>query len=166
MERKEGRGTRPGAPTKEQGGIYKESAEDTPCASPIEQKLSDKLSPTPAGEKKIEKGGILSKMREEIGNRRATSDCILPKIIFSPFDIGGMLRDGTITEEQAQELKQEWLENLKTLNRQELEDQLEGLERFKREDFPREPKKWQTQQAELLEYELEAIREQLRQRGG
>lgn len=114
-----------------------------------------------------EKGSILSKMRQEIGNRRATFDCILPKIKFSPFDIGGMLRDGTVSEEQAQELKQEWLENLKTLDRQKLEEQLKGLERFKREDFSRESKKWPTQQqAELLEYELEAIREQLRQRGG
>jgi hypothetical protein len=119
------------------------------------------------GQGSLEKGSILSKMRQEIGNRRATFDCILPKIIFSPFDIGGMLRDGSVTQEQAQELKQEWLENLKTLDRQKLEEQLKGLERFKREDFPRESKKWPTQQqAELLEYELEAIQKQLRRRGG
>jgi hypothetical protein len=37
---------------------------------------------------------------------------------------------------------------------------LELLEKFKLEEFPRLGKEWQTpQQAELLEYEMEAIRE-------
>jgi hypothetical protein len=153
MERKEGRG-RPGAPTKEQGGIYKESAEDTPRASPIEQKLSDKLSPTPAGEKKIE-DVRLPKIRG------AVFDCAVPDVVPSPFHIRRMLRDEIVTEEQAQELGQQWLGELKTMDRRSLEREVRWWETM-RDRFTEDQKQEEVQE---LDQQLEVIREQLRQRG-
>lgn len=166
MERKEGCG-RPEAPTsKEQGRGQRERTANKSLASPIEQKPSDQLSPISTREKKIDKAGTLSKMRGKIGDRRSTCDCILFKSTFSPFDIQRKY-EHVITKEQALEEGQVWVESLKTKDRQELRKMLESLERFKRERFSRLRDKYQTpQQTELLEYEIEAIREQLRQRGG
>jgi vacuolar-type H+-ATPase subunit I/STV1 len=105
-------------------------------------------------------------MRGKLGHRRSTFDCILSKSTFSPFDIQREY-EHVITKEQALEEGRAWVDSLETKDRQELEKMLESVERFKRTRFSRLRDRYQTpQQAELLEYEIEAIREQLRQRGG
>jgi hypothetical protein len=119
----------------------------------------------PTGEKKTGIQNILSKMREEIGgDGRGVFKCALPKIIFSPFEIQRKY-DHVITKEQAIEEGQAWVENLKTLDEQSLEKKLQALERFKQNTFPRIREAYRTpQQAELLEHQIEIVREQLRQR--
>ena len=159
----------PGLEQQPQGGGSKSPELDLPRqaeeGSPAQMGSESTHVQHPTGEKKTRIENILSKMREEIGgDGRGAFKCALPKIIFSPFDIPRKY-DHEITKEQAIEEGQPWVENLKTLDRQQLEYKLESMERFKREVFPRVREKWRTQQqTELLEYQMDAVREQLRLR--
>jgi hypothetical protein len=160
MERDRGLG-RPGqkpksresASPKEQGSVKKEKIANNSLVSPVEQKLSDKLSPTPAGEKKIENVSLHNP-------GRTVFDCAVPEVIPSPFHIRRMLRDEIVTEEQAQELGQQWLEELKTMDRRSLEGEARWWEMM-RDSFTKEQKQEEVQE---IEQQLEVIREQLRQR--
>ena len=103
-----------------------------------------------------------SRMLEKTGDGHATFRCVVPKLIFSPLDIP-RLYDHEISTEEAIKQGQPWVEKVRTLDSQELERRLGAMERSKRES-PRLLKR--DQYIELLEYQIEVIREQLRQREG
>jgi hypothetical protein len=156
MHENEGRGRWPGAPKnlssaspKEQGSAQREKVANNSLVSPVERKLSDK-----SGDKKIENVG-LSKTRGVV------FDCAAPEVIPSPFHIRRMLRDEIATEEQAQELGQQWLGELKTMDRQSLEREARWW-KTTRDRFAEDQKQEEVQE---IEQQLEVIREQLRQRG-
>jgi hypothetical protein len=150
MERNEGRWKRPGEPIKEQGRRQKEKIANNSPASPVEQKLPNKISTPPAGKKEIE--------RDHPGG--AVFDCAVPEVIHSPFHIRRMLQDEIITEEQAHEEEQRWQEALKTMSKRSLEGEARWCEMM-RERFTKHQKQEEVQE---IEQQLEVIREQLRQR--
>ena len=119
--------------------------------------MSERLLNTPLGQ-------ILSQMGPS-EQSKGIFDCAIPKIALSPYDIQRKY-DYEITKEQAIEEGQPWVERLKTFDRAELERRLKAIETYKQESFPKLRPRYRTpQQAELLDYEMEAIRAELRQRG-
>jgi hypothetical protein len=150
---KDGRGKRPGAPTQEQGRGQQEKIANNSLVSSIEQKTSDKSTPTPAGGKKTEKVTLYNP-------GRTVFDCAVPKVVPSPFHIRRMLRDEIVTEEQAQELEQQWLGSLKAMDRRSLKGEVRWW-KMMRDRFTEEQKR---EEAQEIEQQLEVIREQLRQR--
>lgn len=91
---------------------------------------------------------------------RTVFECAIPKVRPSPLDIRPMLRDGLVTEEQAQEAEQEWRENLRTWDKQRLEKAICSMEE-RRYSYANLNKLQPVQDAEQ---ELNALREELRQR--
>jgi hypothetical protein len=99
---------------------------------------------------------------------RTVFDCIVPKIVPTPEAVWRAFADSPNTQEvkeMKQKLEQEWLEHIKTLNRQELEGELSWAE-GQQEGLPERPKPMPLEYVQKLEWQLEAIREQLRQREG
>jgi hypothetical protein len=100
---------------------------------------------------------------------RAVFDCVLPGIRFDPLHIiRRRLRDGNLTEEEAQKLEQGWRESLKSMDRQTLEATLTRSEK-RWEDY----KESQKEKAltvhglanlPVIEEEVKVIREELSQR--
>jgi len=90
----------------------------------------------------------------------AVFDCVVPEITIPPVHLRSMLRSGSITEDQAQQFEQEWRENLKTWDRQRMEEEVRDLKE-ERDDASRNKKQEQVQD---VEYQLEALQEELRQR--
>jgi hypothetical protein len=95
--------------------------------------------------------------------RRGTVfECAIPEIIPSPFHIRRMLQNGSITKEEAQGLEQQWLEELKIMDRQSLEGEARWWEIIRDRFIDRQHQ----EEAQELEQQLEVIRKQLRQREG
>jgi hypothetical protein len=90
--------------------------------------------------------------------RGAVFECAIPRVIPSPYDLRRMLREGSITEEQAQEAEQEWRENLKTWDRQRLEKAISSLE----ESRDRSARLNRQEAVRDIEYELKTLRAELR----
>jgi hypothetical protein len=139
------------------GGIEGEGPRGEPTAQPPRPPEQ----PKPQQESSVK--GPLARMRENIGDRQTLWRCTIPKQIFSPVDIP-RLYDQEMSTEEAIERGQPWVENLKTLDSQNLERKLDLLERYRRDDSRRPRLRNRDQYEELLEYEIKAIREQLRQR--
>ncbi|MGI0023524.1 MAG: hypothetical protein ACREA4_00085 [Nitrososphaera sp.] len=97
-ERSQGRPAAPKNQESDSPRPHEESKASNSLVSPVEQKLSDKLSPTSSGEKQIEKAGFLSKMRGKIGGRRAVFDCIVQRIIPSPSEIPLMFEGEDVSQ--------------------------------------------------------------------
>jgi hypothetical protein len=156
MERRDGRG-RPGAPNSQQESLspkrQKEKIANNSLLSSVQQKPPDKLSPAPKSEKKGEKISVHNP-------GRTVFDCAVPKVVPSPFHIRRMLKDGDVTEEQAQEAEREWRENLRTWDRQRLEKAIYSLG----ESRERSARQNRQEAVRDIEYELKTLREELRQR--
>ena len=90
--------------------------------------------------------------------RGSVFECAIPRVIPSPYDLQRMLREGSITEEQAQEAEQEWRENLKTWDRQRLEKAISSLE----ESRDRSARLNRQEAVRDIEYELKTLRAELR----
>jgi hypothetical protein len=71
-----------------------------------------------------------------------------------------MVRDGSITEENAQEVEQQWREHVKTWDRQRLESAISSVEE-QRDSYANRNNQRSLQAAE---YHLEALRAELRRR--
>src|SRR5688500_10895197 len=95
-----------------------------------------------------------------IKRRGAVFECAIPRVIPSPYNLRRMLREGSITEEQAQEAEQEWRENLKTWDRQRIEKAISWLE----ESRDRSTRRNRPEAVQNIEYELKTIRAELQQR--
>jgi hypothetical protein len=126
MHEKDGQG-RPGAPNsqqegpspKEQGRRQKEKIANNSLVSPVEQKTSDKLSPTQVGEKKIESIRLLAqKLSDEFKlnitpediegvsrpfKRRSSTifDCRIVPVMFHHKKIERLIADEFFSEEEA-----------------------------------------------------------------
>lgn len=68
---------------------------------------------------------------KEIGERHAAFDCATPKAIPSPFYTQQMLQDGSITEAQAHALKQSWLKELNSMDKERLDQELQSCEEIR-----------------------------------
>jgi hypothetical protein len=94
-------------------------------------------------------------------SERTVFDCVVPEVIPSPFHIRRMLRDEILTEEQALELEQQWLGELRTMDRRDLE----GEERWWETMRGRFTEEQKIEEVQEIEQQLDIIREQLQQRG-
>ena len=90
----------------------------------------------------------------------AVFDCVTPKITIPPVHLRFMLRNGMIKEQYAQEAEQEWREDVKTWERQWLEDEIRSLEE-EHDDASNSNKQEDVQD---IEYQLKILREELLQR--
>jgi hypothetical protein len=145
----------PSKPT-EQHKPHQEGGSGAPGIRPT---LNEQAKPPP--EAAAHGRSECTNVQQPLERRGIVFDCAIPEVIPSPFHIRRMLRDEIVTEEQAQELEQQWLEELKTMDRRSLEGEARWWETM-RDRFTKEH---QQEQAQELEQQLEVIREQLRQRG-
>jgi hypothetical protein len=145
------------------GEPQSEESGGVPARDPSAQKKIDELRREHERLLNTPLGKMLSQM-DPPERSKGIFDCAMPKIVLSPYDIQ-RIYGYEITKEKAIEEGQPWVERLKTFDRQELERRIKAIETYKRESFPKVREKFRTQQqAELLDYEIEAIREELRQR--
>jgi len=91
---------------------------------------------------------------------RAVFDCVVPKITIPPHHLRAMVREDILTEEQAHEDEQQWLEELRASNSQQLEGQLRRYEEMR----DRAIKRQKPQQVQDIEQTLGPIREELHNR--
>lgn len=140
--------------------------------------LGEGLANNPTVGKNVEMGGIPSRMREEIGGRKTTFECIVPKITLSPFDFLRTMYDEEFLKlprgewpEHVQELEQkclqEWREEMRTSSREELQDILRK-NKDRRDLYPKWSRRFQASDKFLqaLDQENKEINEELRKRIG
>jgi hypothetical protein len=145
----------PSKPT-DQHKPHLEDANGSPGLPPT---LNERAKPPPESKAN---NPLVEKKGERTNPGGAIFDCAVPEVIPSPFHIRRMLRDDFVTEEQAQELEQQWQEAVETMDRRSLEGEVRWWEMM-RDSFTKEQ---QLEEVQEIEQQLEIIRKQLRQRGG